>query len=254
MRTEARFPGVRQGAGHYESFYVKAPTPQGGRGVWIRHTVHKRPGEAPSASLWLTLVRRRGDRAASHQGDRRLRRAVGARGHLHPGRRGQLEPGRAVGSIAAPGPRGELGPHLHRLAAEAFHHLPYRRLYDAPLPTHEVPQPPPRALFAGTATVGGETSSAFDGWPGMIGHNWGSEHAERWVWIQARRARAASPTAIWTSPRAGSRSAAGPRPGSPTGCCASTAPSTASAASTRCLSTKIDESPTAARSRSPAPA
>ena len=22
------------------------------------------------------------------------------------------------------------------------------------------------------------------GWPGMIGHNWGAEHAERWVWIQ----------------------------------------------------------------------
>ena len=22
------------------------------------------------------------------------------------------------------------------------------------------------------------------GWPGMIGHNWGTEHAERWVWLE----------------------------------------------------------------------
>ena len=22
-----------------------------------------------------------------------------------------------------------------------------------------------------------------DGWPGMIGHNWGAEHAERWIWM-----------------------------------------------------------------------
>ena len=23
-----------------------------------------------------------------------------------------------------------------------------------------------------------------DGWPGMIGHNWGTEHAERWIWLE----------------------------------------------------------------------
>jgi hypothetical protein len=22
------------------------------------------------------------------------------------------------------------------------------------------------------------------GWPGMVGHNWGSEHAQRWIWMQ----------------------------------------------------------------------
>jgi hypothetical protein len=22
-----------------------------------------------------------------------------------------------------------------------------------------------------------------DAWPGMVGHNWGAEHAERWVWL-----------------------------------------------------------------------
>ena len=45
VRTEARFPEIPKKAGHYESFYLKLVQPGGGRGVWIRHTVHKRPGE-----------------------------------------------------------------------------------------------------------------------------------------------------------------------------------------------------------------
>ena len=49
MDEGARFPRVGRKAGHYESFYVKACEPGGGRGIWIRHTVHKRPGEEASA-------------------------------------------------------------------------------------------------------------------------------------------------------------------------------------------------------------
>jgi hypothetical protein len=55
VRTEARFPGAGEGAGHYESFYIKAPRPGGGRGVWIRHTVPVRPGEPLVGSVWFTL-------------------------------------------------------------------------------------------------------------------------------------------------------------------------------------------------------
>ena len=39
-------------------------------------------------------------------------------------------------------------------------------------------------------TIDGERL-ALDAWPGMIGHNWGSEHAERWTWIQANEFRGA---------------------------------------------------------------
>ena len=42
--TEARFPAVPVEAGHYESFYLKACHPAEPLGVWIRYTVHKRPG------------------------------------------------------------------------------------------------------------------------------------------------------------------------------------------------------------------
>ena len=47
--------GVAAKAGHYESFYLKACRPGGGRGIWIRHTVHKRPGAEPTASVWFVL-------------------------------------------------------------------------------------------------------------------------------------------------------------------------------------------------------
>src|SRR5262245_64227436 len=58
MDQEARFPRVAAKAGHYESFYIKACQPGGGRGIWIRHTVHKRPGTEPNASIWFVLFDR----------------------------------------------------------------------------------------------------------------------------------------------------------------------------------------------------
>ena len=61
MDQGARFPGVAAKAGHYESFYVKACQPGGGRGIWIRHTVHKRPGAEPNASIWFVLFDREAD-------------------------------------------------------------------------------------------------------------------------------------------------------------------------------------------------
>ena len=55
MDDGARFPDVAEKAGHYESFYIKACRPGGGEGIWIRHTVHKRPGAEPKGSIWFTL-------------------------------------------------------------------------------------------------------------------------------------------------------------------------------------------------------
>jgi hypothetical protein len=53
--TEARFPRVRASSGHYESFYLKACHPEEPLGVWIRYTVHKKPGAEPVASVWFTF-------------------------------------------------------------------------------------------------------------------------------------------------------------------------------------------------------
>ena len=66
MEERARYPEVAAKAGHYESFYLKACRPDGGQGVWIRHTVHKRPGAEPNASIWFCLF----DRSAARAGRR----------------------------------------------------------------------------------------------------------------------------------------------------------------------------------------
>ena len=87
MDEGARFPGVAAKGGHYESFYIKACRPGGGRAIWIRHTVHKRPGAEPNASIWFVLFDRDADGAAGDEGDRAGGRALGPDGGLDPGRR-----------------------------------------------------------------------------------------------------------------------------------------------------------------------
>ncbi len=182
MRTKARFPAVDRGAGHYESFYIKAAHPGGGAAVWIRHTVHKQPGEEPSASLWLTVF------DADAPGPRAVKATFPASELSAPTGSyikidgATLEPGRASGSISVPALQASWDLTFAD-EGEAFFHLPYQRLYRAPLPKTKFLSPYPSAHFDGTLELDGETLT-LEGWPGMVGHNWGSEHAERWVWIQ----------------------------------------------------------------------
>jgi hypothetical protein len=60
-------------------------------------------------------------------------------------------------------------------------HLP-RWAYNAPLPRTKLLSPHPEAVFSGRIRAG-ERSIEVRGWPGTIGHNWGSEHAQRAIWI-----------------------------------------------------------------------
>ncbi len=66
---------------------------------------------------------------------------------------------------------------------EPFRHLPYDFLYGAPLPKTKFLSPYPAARFTGKARIGDRDVDVVS-WPGMVGHNWGAEHAERWVWIE----------------------------------------------------------------------
>jgi len=182
VRSAPRFAGVPHGAGHYESYYIKAARPAGGQALWIRYTVHKHPDEDPTAALWLTLF------DAEAPGPLAVKASFGADELSAPDRGyiridgAELVPGRATGSIAA----GETEASWDlRFSDEGapFHHLPYGRLYDAPLPRTKFLSPYPSARFDGRLTLDGQEIEVA-GWPGMIGHNWGAEHAERWVWIQ----------------------------------------------------------------------
>jgi hypothetical protein len=66
--------------------------------------------------------------------------------------------------------------------APELRHLRRSALYRGPIPRTKLTSPMPLAAFDGTVTVGDRTIDV-SGWPGMVGHNWGAEHAERWVWL-----------------------------------------------------------------------
>ena len=112
VRTKARFPAIARDAGHYESFYIKAARPDGGLGVWIRHTIHKRPQRRADGVDLVRALRRRGAGPGGDEGDVPGRRAVHARRRLRADRRrpGRARPGRRRDPHR--GPQRRLGPHL----------------------------------------------------------------------------------------------------------------------------------------------
>lgn len=57
-------------------------------------------------------------------------------------------------------------------------------LYRAPLPRTKLEAIVPDGQFTGTLQVDGRAVSV-SGWRGTAGHNWGSEHADSWVWLHA---------------------------------------------------------------------
>ena len=65
---------------------------------------------------------------------------------------------------------------------EPLFHLPRDLMYRAPVPRTKLLSPYPGARFSGRVTAGDEQVE-LDKWPGMVGHNWGAEHAERWIWL-----------------------------------------------------------------------
>ncbi len=182
MDQGARFPRVAEKAGHYESFYIKACRPGGGQGIWIRHTVHKRPGAEPNASIWFVLFDHDAD------GPRATKVTVPAaelsvpQGSWIKVDGAEIGPGRAVGAVDTDAVKASWELTFSG-DAEPCKYLPSDRLYETRLPKTKFVAPFPNARFVGKLEVDGEAIEISD-WPGMIGHNWGSEHAERWVWLE----------------------------------------------------------------------
>jgi hypothetical protein len=182
MDEGARFPKVAAKAGHYESFYVKACQPGGGRGMWLRHTVHKRPGAEPNASIWFVLFDREAEGPRATKVTVPVAELSAPVGSWIRVEGAEVGPGRASGSIATDALKASWEMTFSGDAAPCKY-LPADWLYEAPLPRTKFVAPFPNARFDGRLEVDGEEIK-LGGWPGMIGHNWGSEHAERWVWLE----------------------------------------------------------------------
>jgi hypothetical protein len=175
--SPARFPGVQRRSAHYESYFLKACHPSGGLGVWIRYTVHKPPDEPAKGFTWFTLFDAATGVLASKAGPAHPDSPPGV--YVRVGD-SVFTPDGATGVAASP--QLEAGWELRFDGDEPpVWHLP-RWAYDAPLPRTKLLSPHPRVVVPGSVRAG-ERRLELDGWPGTVGHNWGSEHARRSIWI-----------------------------------------------------------------------
>jgi hypothetical protein len=169
----SRFPAVAPSAGHYESWFVKGHHPTDPCAFWLRHTVHQRPGEPQTASLWLTLF----DGDEVRAGKCTVPEPFVPEGGYIAIDGSELWPGGGKGRLKSA--------TLDAGWSFTFEgdddvqlHLPQTWMYDAPVPRTKSGTPHPGVTFAGR--VG---PCKVDGWRGLVSHNWGSEHAERWIWM-----------------------------------------------------------------------
>lgn len=181
MQANAMFARTPARKAMYESFYVRAVAPSQPLGVWIRHTAQKLPGERARGSLWCTVFD--AERGAPFQHKLTSERlTVPADGWI------ALEgDGGQGGSLGPSGTGGTCGPASWSLTfaprADELRHLPRAWLYRAPLPRTKLTSPAPDASFDGSLRIDGDREIELRGWRGMVGHNWGAEHAERWIWL-----------------------------------------------------------------------
>jgi hypothetical protein len=159
--------------GGYESFYVRAVDPDRPRSVWLRHTVHQEPDGSPVGSAWVTVFD--ADLPAP------LAYKASATG---PEPDGWLRVGDSV--FGPTGVHGSAGPAEWDLDwtgdEPGLRHLPKSFMYSAPLPRTKLESPRPDVTVDGRVTIGEHTTDV-GRWPGMVGHNWGTQHAERWIWL-----------------------------------------------------------------------
>src|SRR3954453_14695037 len=159
----------------YESWYLKASHPTEPLGVWIRYTTHQKHDGPERGSLWFTLFGDGPPQAAkATPGPEALSRGNGAFIRIGGA---EVADGRVTGTaldatwaLTFEHPEPEL------------RHLPRGWMYKAPVPRTKLTSPFPAARFRGTASFGDATEQ-LDDWPGMVGHNWGAEHAERGIWL-----------------------------------------------------------------------
>jgi hypothetical protein len=195
-----RYPDVGAPAAPNPSGVAQRTHPPHAPARGLRTTEQKRPGQPATGALWFTWSTGTGVRAGKLNA---LPVSPGGHGIVvgEPGRVGGAEVGEpgpggeADAAHATQGPAGSRGTialaDLHARWDVAFAprsgplgHLAPAALYRAPLPRTKATSPVPDLDATGTLTIDGETID-LTGWTGMLGHNWGTEHAARWIWLRA---------------------------------------------------------------------
>ena len=167
-------------AGLYESLYLTAHHPAEPKALWIRHTVLKSPGAPSRASLWCTWFGDSGVRAAkvsTPEASSMPERPLQVGKHAWIGAAG------ATGAVELESLNATWELQFRDPELPMFH-LPKPWMYTAPVPRTKSISAAPMLRLAGSLQIDGKPVD-IDGWPCTIGHNWGAEHAERWLWLHA---------------------------------------------------------------------
>ncbi len=162
--------------GLYESNYLKANSPDGRRAVWIKHNALRPVEGEGTAELWIVLYER-GEPPVVAKREVPWSSVEADPDHLGFRAGGvSLAPDRAAGAIA------DLRWDLRLSGGQApLFHLPLVRMYTASFPKKKALTPAPNLRFDGSIEVAGE-SWPVDGWIGLRGHNWGTEHAHAYAY------------------------------------------------------------------------
>lgn len=168
-------------APHYESFYVRVWDPAIPRAAWIRYTTFLARGRGTRGSLWVTayepdgVVAFRQDELTAGAGPGERWATIGDASIWEDPDRSLHLAGRA----AADGHSGRWTIAMHP-RSDPWLHLAPSWLYAAPIPRTKSTSPVVFAPAAATLEIDGTTRTYTSA---MLGHNWGTEHAYRWIWI-----------------------------------------------------------------------
>ena len=160
-------------ASGYESWFVSARDPVSPRALWIRHTRHRPRQGLESVALWCTVI------------DRDLGQPPTVVKEVFSA----FPPDAAAGSERFRG-QAVMGEHSARWdlviagGQPPFRPLRPPVLYRAPLPRTKLAATVPDGQVTGMLQIDAR-QVAVSGWRGTVGHNWGSEHADSWVWLHA---------------------------------------------------------------------
>ncbi len=157
--------------GIYESNYLKANSPDGRRGLWIKHNLLRPRSGLAKAEIWaIAFELGRLPRVVKREVPWE---ALALDAHQIDFRAGSvsLTPNRAQGSV------GEARWDLALTGGlPPLHHLGHPWMYTGRFPKKKLLTPAPNLRFQGEFHWGAERWEV-ERWIGLRGHNWGTEHA-----------------------------------------------------------------------------
>ena len=194
-RATANFTRFRrnQSSGHYESYFMRANSPDGNQAFWVRYTiyhgnpVHKATGIESMGELWAIYFEK-GKAPIAAKSEFDLSKADFSNTHFGLNFNDSiLNDKHLKGSAQGVGTHSiqwELDMASISSAKNAHPLFPMPLdTYDAPLPRAKLLVAQPFLHFNGVFIVNGKKISVKN-WQGSQNHNWGSRHTDEYAWGQ----------------------------------------------------------------------